>query len=108
MEREIMMKDSREIKEKMIADAKEEAQAQGLKMIEQAKALGVKKTVLKNELKLQVSLSLKIIKVLRDELSNVITKLVEKMLGEAKPNCNIMAVQEQQFVMQSNEIAESE
>jgi F-type H+-transporting ATPase subunit b len=33
-----MLKDAREIKEKMIADSKDEAQAQGLKMIEQAKA----------------------------------------------------------------------
>jgi F-type H+-transporting ATPase subunit b len=32
-----MLKDAREIK-KMIADSKDEAQAQGLKMIEQAKA----------------------------------------------------------------------
>jgi F-type H+-transporting ATPase subunit b len=37
MERD-MLKDAREIKEKMIADSKDEAQAQGLKMIEQAKA----------------------------------------------------------------------
>jgi F-type H+-transporting ATPase subunit b len=46
MERDNMLKDSREIKEKMIADSKDEAQAQGLKMIEQAKALKVKSTVL--------------------------------------------------------------
>jgi vacuolar-type H+-ATPase subunit H len=39
-----MLKDAREIKEKMIADSKDEAQAQGLKMIEQAKQqLKVKK-----------------------------------------------------------------
>jgi F-type H+-transporting ATPase subunit b len=38
MERDNMLKDAREIKEKMIADSKDEAQAQGLKMIEQAKA----------------------------------------------------------------------
>jgi hypothetical protein len=44
MERDNMLKDAREIKEKMIADSKDEAQAQGLKMIEQAKAaLKVKK-----------------------------------------------------------------
>jgi F-type H+-transporting ATPase subunit b len=36
MERDNMLK-IREIKEKMIADSKDEAQAQGLKMIEQAK-----------------------------------------------------------------------
>jgi F-type H+-transporting ATPase subunit b len=34
-----MLKDAREIKEKMIADSKDEAQAQGLKMIEQAAAI---------------------------------------------------------------------
>ena len=38
LERDTMMKEAREIKEKMINDAKTEAQAQGLKMIEQAKA----------------------------------------------------------------------
>ena len=37
-ERDIMIKEAREIKEKMISDAKSEAQIQGEKMIEQAKA----------------------------------------------------------------------
>ena len=37
-ERDLMIKEAREIKEKMIADAKSEAQAQGEKMIESAKA----------------------------------------------------------------------
>ena len=38
LERDVMLKEAREIKEKMIADSKNEAQAQGAKMIEQAKA----------------------------------------------------------------------
>jgi F-type H+-transporting ATPase subunit b len=90
-EREIMIKEAREIKDKMINDAKEEAQAEGVRMIEQAKAaINAEKNSAMAELKNQVSnLSLQIAeKVLRDELSNkeVQTKLVEKMLGEAKLN----------------------
>ncbi|MBP6072444.1 MAG: F0F1 ATP synthase subunit B [Flavobacterium sp.] len=90
-ERESMLKDAREIKEKMIADAKAEASAQGEKMIEQAKAaIASEKNAAMAELKNQVSsLSLEIAeKVLRDELSNKEsqTKLVEKMLGDAKLN----------------------
>jgi F-type H+-transporting ATPase subunit b len=37
LERDNMLKEAREMKEKMVADAKNEAQVQGLKMIEQAK-----------------------------------------------------------------------
>ena len=37
LERDAMMKDAQDIKEKIVADAKAEAQAQGAKMIEQAK-----------------------------------------------------------------------
>lgn len=90
-EREAMMKDAREIREKMINDAKAEALAQGEKMIEQAKAaITSEKNAAMAELKNQVSsLSLEIAeKVLRDELSNKEsqTKLVEKMLGDAKLN----------------------
>lgn len=90
-ERDALLKDAREIKEKMVADAKNEAQAQGLKMIEQAKAaIESEKNAAMAELKLQVStLSLSIAeKLLKDELSNKDsqTKLVEKMLGEAKLN----------------------
>ena len=90
-EREMMMKEAREIKDKMINDAKEEAQAEGVRMIEQAKAaITSEKNAAMAELKSQVSnLSLQIAeKVLRDELSNkeAQTKLVEKMLGEAKLN----------------------
>ena len=90
-EREAMMKDAREIREKMINDAKTEALAQGEKMIEQAKAaINSEKNAAMAELKNQVSsLSLEIAeKILKDELSNkeAQTKLVEKMLGDAKLN----------------------
>ena len=90
-EREAMLKDAREIREKMISDAKSEASVQGEKMIEQAKAaIASEKNAAMAELKNQVSsLSLEIAeKVLRDELSNKDsqTKLVEKMLGDAKLN----------------------
>ena len=90
-ERDAMMKEAREIKEKMINDAKTEAQIAGQKMIEQAKAaIESEKNAAMAELKAQVStLSLEIAeKVLRDELSNKEsqTKLVEKMLGDAKLN----------------------
>ncbi|WP_395051535.1 F0F1 ATP synthase subunit B [Flavobacterium sp.] len=89
LERDAMLKDAREIKEKMVSDAKNEAQAQGLKMIEQAKAaIESEKNAALAELKLQVStLSIEIAeKLLKDELSNKATqvKLVEKMLGDAK------------------------
>ena len=91
LERDSLLKDAREIKDKMIADAKNEAQAQGLKMIEQAKvSIESEKNAAMAELKLQVSsLSLAIAeKVLKEELSNkeAQTKLVEKMLGDAKLN----------------------
>ena len=91
LERDSMLKEAREMKEKIVADAKNEAQAQGQKMIEQAKAaIESEKNAAMNELKLQVStLSLSIAeKVLKDELSNkeAQTKLVEKMLGDAKLN----------------------
>ena len=91
MERDTMLKEAREMKEKMIADSKTEAQAQGLKMIEQAKAaIESEKNLAMAELKSQVSsLSLEIAeKLLKDELSNkeAQTKLVEKMLGDVKLN----------------------
>ena len=91
LERDTMIKEAREIKEKMINDAKSEAQTQGEKMIAQAKAaIESEKNAAMAELKNQVStLSLEIAeKVLRDELSNKEsqTKLVEKMLGDAKLN----------------------
>ena len=90
-ERNAMLKEAREMKEKMIADSKSEAQAQGLKMIEQAKAaIETEKNAAMAELKSQVStLSLAIAeKLLQDELANKDSqvKLVEKMLGDAKLN----------------------
>ena len=90
-ERDLMMKEAREIKEKMIADAKSEAQGQGEKMIESAKAtIESEKNAAMAELKNQVSsLSLEIAEtLLKGELSNkeAQTKLVEKMLGDAKLN----------------------
>jgi F-type H+-transporting ATPase subunit b len=86
-----MLKEAREMKDKMIADSKNEAQAQGLKMIEQAKAaITSEKNAAMAELKAQVStLSISIAeKLLKDELSNkeAQTKLVEKMLGDVKLN----------------------
>ena len=91
LERDAMLKDAREIKEKMIADSKTEAQAQGAKMIEQAKiSIAAEKNAAIAELKSQVSnLSIAIAeKLLREELSNkeAQTKLVEKMLGDVKLN----------------------
>ena len=90
-ERDLMMKEAREIKEKMITDAKSEAQGQGEKMIESAKAtIESEKNAAMAELKNQVSsLSLEIAEtLLKGELSNkeAQTKLVEKMLGDAKLN----------------------
>ena len=90
-ERDLMIKEAREIKEKMIADAKSEAQAQGVAMIESAKAtIESEKNAAMAELKNQVSsLSLEIAEtLLKGELSNkeAQTKLVEKMLGDAKLN----------------------
>jgi F-type H+-transporting ATPase subunit b len=90
-ERDAMLKEAREMKEKMIADSKNEAQEQGQKMIEQAKAaIESEKNAAMAELKSQVSsLSLSIAeKLLKEELSNKEsqTKLVEKMLGDVKLN----------------------
>ena len=90
-ERDMMMKEAREIKEKMISDAKSEAQMQGEKMIEQAKAsIASEKNAAIADLKNQVgALSIEIAeKVLKGELANkeAQTKLVETMLGDAKLN----------------------
>ena len=91
MERDALLKEAREMKEKMIADSKHEAQIQGERMIEQAKtAIEAEKNAAMAELKSQVSsLSLEIAeKLLKDELSNKESqmKLVEKMLGDVKLN----------------------
>ena len=90
-ERDMMIKEATAIKEKMIADAKSEAQNQGAKMIEQAKAtIESEKNNAVAEIKNQVStLSLDIAeKLLKEELSNKEsqTKLVEKMLADVKLN----------------------
>ncbi|MEZ0007388.1 F-type H+-transporting ATPase subunit b [Flavobacterium sp. 28YEA47A] len=91
MERDVLLKEAREMKDKMIADSKHEAQIQGERMIEQAKAaIEAEKNAAMAELKSQVSsLSLDIAeKLLKEELSNkeAQTKLVEKMLGDVKLN----------------------
>ena len=91
LERDNMLKEAREMKEQMVPDAKNEAQAQGQKMIDQAKAaIETEKNAAMADLKLQVStLSLNIAeKLLKEELSNkeAQTKLVEKMLGDVKLN----------------------
>lgn len=90
-ERDNMLKEAREMKDKMVADAKAEAQAQGEKMIAQAKAtIDSEKNAAMAELKSHVSsLSIEIAeKLLKEELANkdAQTKLVEKMLGDAKLN----------------------
>jgi F-type H+-transporting ATPase subunit b len=90
-ERDLMLKEAREMREKMIADSKTDAQAEGARMIEQAKtAIQSEKNAAMAELKSQVSsLSLDIAeKLLKDELSNkdAQMKLVDKMLGDAKLN----------------------
>ncbi len=91
LERDNMLKEAREIKEKMIADSKNEAQEQGQKMIAQAKAaIESEKNAALAELKSHVSnLSVSIAeKLLKEELTNkdAQMKLVEKMLVDAKLN----------------------
>ena len=91
VERELMMKEAREIKTKMISDAKDEAKESADKMIIQAQAaIESEKKAAVAELKSQVaSLSIEIAeKVMRSELSDTTKqlKLVEDMLGNAKLN----------------------
>ena len=91
LERDAMLKDAREIKEKMIADAKSEAQIQGAKMIEQAKAaIEAEKNAAIADLKSHVAnLSIAIAeKLLKEELSNkdAQTKLVVQLLDDVKLN----------------------
>jgi F-type H+-transporting ATPase subunit b len=90
-ERDLMLKEAREMREKMIADSKTDAQAEGARMIEQAKtAIQAEKNAAMSELKAQVStLSLEIAeKLLKTELSNKDSQkqLVEKMLGDVTLN----------------------
>jgi len=91
MERDSLLKEARDMREKMIADSKADAQAEGARMIAQAKtAIESEKNAAMAELKSHVStLSLSIAeKLLKEELSNkeAQTKLVEKMLGAVKLN----------------------
>lgn len=91
MEREGMMKEAREIKAKMISDAKDEAKESADKMIVQAQAaIESEKKAAVAELKNQVaSLSLEIAeKVIKHELSdsNKQLKLVEDMLDNSTLN----------------------
>ena len=91
LERDALLKEARDMREKMIADSKADAQAEGARMIEQAKtAIAAEKNAAMAELKSQVStLSLSIAeKVLREELSSKEsqTKLIENMLGDVKLN----------------------
>ncbi|NBU80456.1 MAG: F0F1 ATP synthase subunit B, partial [Flavobacteriaceae bacterium] len=91
VERDVILKEAREIKDKIVSEAKDEALVQAGKMIEQAKAaINSEKNAAMAELKNQVSaLSIEIAeKVLRNELADKAsqTKLVEKMLGDVKLN----------------------
>lgn len=91
VERDVMLKEAREMKDKIVSEAKSEAQVQAGKMIEQAKAaINSEKNAAMAELKNQVSsLSIEIAeKVLKSELTDKAsqTKLVEKMLGDVKLN----------------------
>jgi F-type H+-transporting ATPase subunit b len=91
IERDAMLKEAREMKEKMVADSKTEAQAAGLQMIQQAKtAIEAEKNAAMAEMKSHVSnLSIEIAeKLLKSELTNKDSQmqLVEKMLGDAKLN----------------------
>lgn len=91
VERETMMKEAREMKAKMIADAKEEAQAEANKTIANAQAtIEAEKKAAVAELKSTVaSLSVEIAeKVVKSELSNKDKQLalVETMLKDANVN----------------------
>ncbi|HBY68201.1 MAG TPA: F0F1 ATP synthase subunit B [Flavobacteriaceae bacterium] len=90
-ERDSMMKEARDIKSKMIADAKEEAQAEASKMIAQAQtAIESEKKAAMSELKSHVAeLSVQIAeKVVKQELSTdkKQLELVDSMLANAKLN----------------------
>ena len=90
-EREAMLKDALDMKNKIVADAKEEAQQQANKMIEQAQAaIQSEKKAAMAELKNHVAdLSIEIAeKVVRKELASDSKqlKLVEDMLNETTLN----------------------
>ncbi|MDW5289029.1 F0F1 ATP synthase subunit B [Formosa sp. PL04] len=90
-ERELMLKEAREMKDKLISDAKEEAQVQANNMIEVAKnAIESEKKSAMLEIKNHVAeLSLQIAeKVVRGELSNKgkQLELVDSLLGKSTLN----------------------
>jgi len=88
-EREAMLKEAREIKEKMLAEAKSQAQLEGEKMIAQARQSieGEKKAAI-DDIKNQVaSLSVEIAeKVLQNQLADKDKqlKLVDQLVGDIK------------------------
>ncbi|TDI79856.1 MAG: F0F1 ATP synthase subunit B [Bacteroidetes bacterium] len=91
VERDAMMKEARELKTKLIADAKEEAKVEGAKMIANAQAaIQSEKKAAIADIKNQVaSLSIEIAeKVVTEELSNKDKqlKLVSDLLGDATLN----------------------
>ena len=86
-----MLKEAREIKDKLIADSKEQAKLEGDKMIKQAQAaIESEKKAAVADLKNQVAeLSIDIAeKVIKEQLSNKDKqlKLVDDMLGDIKLN----------------------
>ena len=90
-ERDAMMKEARELKTKMIAEAKDEAKAEGDKMIANAQAaIQSEKKAAIADMKSQVAtLSINIAeKVIKEELANSDKQLqlVESMLGDATLN----------------------
>lgn len=91
VQRDAMMKEARELKTKLIADAKEEAKVEGAKMIANAQAaIQSEKKAAIADIKNQVaSLSIEIAeKVVTEELSNKDKqlKLVSDLLGDATLN----------------------
>lgn len=90
-ERDAMIKEAREMRERMISDSKADAQAEGARMIEQAKlAIQAEKNSAMAELKSHVSiLSLEIAeKILREELQDkeAQSRLVSRMIDDSKLN----------------------
>ena len=86
-----MLKEAREIKDKMIAESKDQAKAEGDKMIKQAQAtIESEKKAAVADIKNQVAeLSVEIAeKVIKEQLSNKDKqlKLVDDMLGDIKLN----------------------
>lgn len=91
MERDAILKEARQMKEKVIADASEEAQKKADKIVTSAKeSIELEKQAAMNELKNQVAnLSIEIAeKVVRKELSDKKEQhqMIEKMIGDAKLN----------------------